>query len=53
MNDIHNKTDVVEITDDIILYINDTLKWMPQKQTYISQSQLYGLNYHGITEIDN
>jgi len=52
LNDMRANKDVLEIHDDIILYIFDSLKWVPQAQTGYSNERKYGLNYHGITEID-
>jgi hypothetical protein len=52
LNDIRANKDVLEIHDDIILYILDSLKWVPQAKTRYSSEIKYGLNYHGITEID-
>lgn len=50
LNDIRATKKVLEIQDYIILYINDSLKWVPQASN--SQNIKYGLNYSGITEID-
>lgn len=44
--------DVVEIDDDIILYINDSLKWVPQAQNAYLNEKKYGLNYYGFTYFD-
>lgn len=52
LNDIRANKDVLEIHDDIILYIFDSLKWVPQALSGYSNERKYGLNYHGITEID-
>lgn len=52
LNDIRVNKDVLEIHDDIILYIYDSLKWVPQAQTANSTEREYGLNYYGITMID-
>jgi len=51
LNDIRANKDVLKIHDDIILYIFDSLKWVPQAQTGYSSVRKYGLNYYGITEI--
>lgn len=51
-NDIRTNKDVLEIHDDIIQYISDSLKWVPQALSEGSGERKYGLNYHGITELD-
>lgn len=49
---IRANKDVLEIHDDIILYIFDSLKWVPQASNGCSGEKKYGFNYYGITEID-
>jgi hypothetical protein len=41
----------VDIHDDLIQYINDSLQWIPTINPSIPESG-YGLNIHGITLID-
>jgi hypothetical protein len=46
--------DSVEIHDDIILYISDTLKWIPSKNPAIKGAPRgAGINYHGVTLFDD
>lgn len=45
--------DYVVIYDDIILYINDTLKWIPSRNPALSGAPTgAGINYHGVTLFD-
>jgi hypothetical protein len=45
--------DSVEIHDDIILYISDTLKWIPSKNPALRGTPRgAGINYHGVTLFD-
>jgi len=46
--------DGVEIHDDIIVYIYDTLKWIPSKKHALAGSPNgTGINYHGVTLFDH
>ncbi|MFD3156331.1 hypothetical protein ACFIJ5_05645 [Haloimpatiens sp. FM7330] len=45
--------DFVEIHDDIIIYINDTLNWIPSKNpAFEDMPKGFGLNHYGITLFD-
>lgn len=45
--------DSVVIHDDIILYINDTLKWIPSRNPALAGAPIgAGINYHGVTLFD-
>ncbi|MCE4049337.1 MULTISPECIES: hypothetical protein [Bacillaceae] len=46
--------DCVVLHDDLILYIMDSLKWIPTKNPGIRNMPAgYGINYHGLTLFDN
>ncbi|MEW9670607.1 hypothetical protein [Ammoniphilus sp. 3BR4] len=48
-----NVIDSVIIHDDIILYVSDTLKWIPSKNPSLSGiPNGVGINYHGVTLFD-
>lgn len=45
--------DSVVIQDDIILYVSDTLKWIPSKNPALHGTPISaGINYHGVTLFD-
>lgn len=48
----HEPVERVSIHDDIIQYINDSLKWIPTVNPCVSKSR-YGLNIHGITLVND
>lgn len=48
----HEPVERVDIHDDIIQYIKDSLKWIPTINPCVSESR-YGLSIHGITLINN
>jgi len=51
-HDERTYVDCVVLHDDLILYIIDSLKWIPTKNPGIRTVQGYGINYHGITLFD-
>lgn len=53
LNNNPNIIDSVVIHDDIIMYISDTLKWIPSKNPAINGIPgCKGINYHGVTLFD-
>jgi hypothetical protein len=43
---------IISIDDDIIQYINDTLKWIPSINPFMNYEKGFGLNNYGITILD-
>ncbi|WP_019913596.1 hypothetical protein [Paenibacillus sp. HW567] len=53
---IENNSEVIDsvvIHDDIILYVSDTLKWIPSRNPALHEAPMgAGINYHGVTLFD-
>ncbi|SDM84329.1 hypothetical protein [Paenibacillus jilunlii] len=46
----HKVIDSMVIHDDIIMYISDTLKWIPSRNPALHETPVCaGINYHGVT----